>query len=99
MNTPERNTRQTRLDDATSQRLAKLRTVPVDSVGFLKAIEAQIPRSQARPRIWFSPIRTVAASLLVVGLIIALVVHSSSGPVVASAERLAEIHKEVLTGM
>lgn len=89
-----------RLDEATSRRLAKLRTTPIDASQLLKAVEAQIPRPQNQSRglklTWLKPMRAVAASLLVFGLIIALVVHSSSGPVLASAERLARIHEEVL---
>ena len=99
MNTPESNPRRVRLDEATSGRLAKLRTAPVDTSQFLKAVEAQIPRRQAQSRslkLWLSPMRAVAASLLVFGLIIALVIHSSGGPVLASAESLARIHDEVL---
>jgi hypothetical protein len=100
MNTPESNPRRTRLDEATSRRLAKLHTVPMDTSQLLKAVEAQIPRPQAQARrlrlTWLKPMRAVAASLLVFGLIIALVIHSSGGPVLASADRLARIHDEVL---
>jgi hypothetical protein len=89
------------LDNATSKRLAKLRTAPVDTSQFLKAVETQIPRTHAHPRhlllTWLTPLRAAAASLLVLGLIATLVISSSSGPVLASAERLAEIHDEVLT--
>jgi hypothetical protein len=100
MSTPESDKKRQQLDEATSRRLAKLRTAPVDTSGLLKAVEAQIPRSKAHPRrlklTWLSPMRAAAASLLVLGLIVALVINSSSGPVLASAERLAHIHEEVL---
>lgn len=88
------------MDDATSRRLAKLRTAPVDTSRLLHAVEAQIPRASARPPrfrlAWLSPLRATAASLLILGLIAALVISSSSGPVLASAERLAHVHQEVL---
>jgi len=100
MSTPEPNPRRTRLDEATSRRLAKLRAAPVDTTQFAKALEAQIPRPQAqRSRLkltWLKPTRAIAASLLVIGVIIAVFITSSSGPVLASADKLARIHEEVL---
>lgn len=100
METPEHNTRRERLEEATSRRLAQLRDVPVDTDRLLRMIEAEIPRESAAPRrkwlTWLSPIRAAAASLLVFTLIAALVISSSSGPVLASADQLAQIHQEVL---
>jgi hypothetical protein len=100
MNTPQSNPRQERIEEATSRRLAKLRAAPVDTSQFLNAIEKAIPRPQPQQRRlvfgWLKPMRAVAASLLVFGLIVALVIHSSGGPVLASADRLARIHEEVL---
>lgn len=88
------------MDEATSQRLAKLRTVPVDTSGLLKAVVEEIPRPQAQARWlrlkWLTSMRAVAASFLILGLIIALVIHLSSRPVLASADELARIHEEVL---
>lgn len=100
MNTPEPNERRTRLDEATSRRLAKLRATPFDTSELLKSVEAQMPDSNGRPRrliiTWLRSVRPVAASLLVLGLIVATVINSLSGPVQASAERLAHVHEEVL---
>lgn len=100
MNTPDPNPRFERLDMATSKRLARLRDAPVDTSGLLRAVEAQMPRAHPVPvRLrmhWLSPLRAAAASLLVLGLIAALVISSSGGPVLASAERLAHVHQEVL---
>ena len=83
-----------------SRRLAKLRSAPIDTSELLKSVEAAVPHPQTRSRFrilnWLSPIRAAAASLLVIGLIVALVISSSSGPVLASPERLAQIHEEVL---
>lgn len=93
--------RQERLERATSKRLASLRDGPVDAAAFLKAVEDQIPRKSLPSRRfapkWFSPARAVAASLVVMALIAALMMNSSSGVVLASAERLAHVHQEVLT--
>lgn len=105
MNPSEPNPDRERLDEATSRRLAKLRTVPFDTSKLRQAVEAEVPphpQPAARPerRRLFSlkPMRAAAASLLVLGLIIALVISSSSGPVLASAERLARIHDEASSG-
>src|SRR5947207_1178152 len=99
-NTPESNPRRERLERATSRRLAKLRSVPMDTSQLFKMVEAQVPRLQTQSRglklTWLKPMRAIAASVLVFGLIIALVIHSSGGPVLASADRLARIHDEVL---
>jgi HAMP domain-containing protein len=92
-----------RLDEATVRRLVRLRTMPVD-LGRLKArVEAEIPRPVERAGGaiglgWFRPMRAVAASLLVMGLIVAVVIASSSGPALASSERLLQVHQEMLAG-
>jgi hypothetical protein len=100
MNSPDPNARQARLDEATSRRIAKLRSMPLDTSRLAQAIKAEIPRPQSQSRIlrltWLRPLRAVAASLLVFALIMALVISSSGGPVLASAETLARIHQEVL---
>lgn len=100
MNRPESNSRRARLDEATSRRLAKLRTAPLDTSHFRNAVEIHIPRQRAQSRrlklTWLKPMRAVAASLLVLGLIAALVIHASAGPVLATAGRLARVHDEVL---
>jgi hypothetical protein len=102
MNTPESNSARERRDQATARRLAKLRALPVDTSALAKAVEAQVPRpaqKQRRPAfLWIRPMRAVAASVLVVGLIAALIISSSGGPVLASAERMAQIHQDVFSG-
>lgn len=101
MSTPESNMQRERLDQATSRRLAKLRATPVDLANLTNAIARQIPRpaDAARFRLrWARPLQAVAASLLVLGLIAVLVISSSSRPVLASPQRLAEIHAEVVSG-
>jgi hypothetical protein len=95
-----------RVEEATIRRLVRLRTMPVDLTRLKAAIEAEIPRP-AEQRAggwsplrldWFRPMRAVAASLLVLGLIGALVIASASGPALASSERLLQMHREVLAG-
>ncbi len=93
--------RQERLERATSERLGSLRDTPIDAAAFLKRLENEIPPKSlpARrfPLKWLSRSRAIAASLVAMALIAALVMNSSSGLLLASAERLAQVHQEVLT--
>lgn len=91
-----------RLDAATSRRLARLRTMPVDLAGLRAAVEAEVgppPEVAARRRAWrigwLSPMRAAAAGLLLFGLVIAVVIGTASGPALASPDRLAQMHAEV----
>lgn len=72
----------------------------METAQFLIAVEAQIPRRETQSRslklTWLKPMRAVAASLLVLGLIAVFAIHSAGGPVLASADTLARIHEEVL---
>src|SRR5215217_419277 len=83
------------LDRAVERRLARLRTMPVDTSRLEKAILSQIPRPQAeqpaeqqqqqrqRMRIgWLAalrPLRAVAASFLLLSAVVAAVLLFSSG--------------------
>ena len=105
MSTSEPDPERARLDDATSRRLAKLGAAPFDTSKLRKAVNAHIqPPAQdsgQKRRLklgWLSPMRAMAAGLIVLGVIMALVITSSTGPVLASAERLTHIHEEVLAG-
>jgi hypothetical protein len=61
------------LDQALADRLARLRTMPVDTSHLDKAIEAQIPRPRLRGRrIWLRPLRAAAAILMLAAVIGAL---------------------------
>lgn len=92
-----------RLDRAVSQRLAMLRSMPVDTSRLARRMEAQIPRpiskshySWFRLNEWTRPLRVVAASVLILGLIAAIIIASSSGPVMASTKDLLRVHQEIL---
>lgn len=97
-----------RLDRATAGRLAKLRGVPVDLSRLRAAVEAEVPRpgvARARPARaplaelrWLTPLRAAAAGLLLAGIVAAIVIGSSAGPALASPQRLAEIHEQVVSG-
>jgi len=96
------------LDKAVSNRLAKLRTMPVDVSKLRRAVDARIgaptgnsSSADGRRSLIFrimTPMRAMAASLIVGGLVIALVIASASGPVLASPDRLAQIHTEMVSG-
>lgn len=101
MTTPHPDPRQTRIEEATSRRLARLRTAPVDISRLESAVRAETSRPTRLPtRRWAAwrgmPSRAAAASLLILALVGALVLHSSSGPALASAEQLLHIHDDVL---
>jgi hypothetical protein len=102
---PEHDSKADQLDRAVSDRLARLRAMPLDVSALRRAVDAQVSAPTAetarpRPSIFrlFSPMRAVAASLLVGGLVIALVIASASGPVLASADRMAQVHDEMVAG-
>ena len=92
-----------RIEHATVNRLSRLNTIPVELAGITRAIEAQIPRPKRQTAIRFDwmtqPLRIVAASMLLLTAVGALIIVSASGPTLASAERLAQIHRETSSGM
>jgi hypothetical protein len=105
MNPAEHDPGRERLDEAVSARLARLRSLPVDLSALSTAVEAQVgaaPRGQTQGRRmvlgWLNPMPAAAASLLILGTIVVLVIASSSGPVLASPDRLAQIHRDVVSG-
>ena len=102
MSYAETNDDRDAFDLATARRLGRLRTMPVELASIEKAIQREVgppPASAARlstrPLRWFSPVRVAAASVLLFGLVAALVIGTATGPALASADRLAEIHSEV----
>ncbi len=101
MDMENNNSEPDRLDAAISRRLAKLRSIPVDTSNLEHHIEAVVGRPHRRigwQMSWLRPMRAIAASFLVMGLIAALVIASSSGPVLASAATMAQVHEDVLSG-
>jgi hypothetical protein len=92
-----------RLDRAMADRLAKLGAMPVDTSRLAKRVEAQVPRRNEPQRSlrlhrWMRPVRAVAASLLILGLIAGIIISSSSGPAMASTRDLLRVHQEVIAG-
>ena len=107
MTPPRENNPDDRFDQALSERLRTLSMMPVDLGNLKRFVEEQIgPPPAAERRLELRTVswwqrgvtRAAAASLLIGTVVLALVLNGSSGPVLASAERLAEIHGEVVPG-
>jgi hypothetical protein len=87
---------------AVSARLSKLVTMPVDVERLDCAIRAQLVRpATARTSVWprLRPLRALAAGFLVVGLLVAaLVLSTSGGPALASPSQMARLHEDMVSG-
>lgn len=85
---------------AVSQRLAKLRTRPLDLTAFDSRLKSALPKSSggARVLIWpfASPMRALAASFIVGAVIAAIVLLTSSTPALATPQRMAEIYNSAV---
>jgi len=88
------------LDQAVSARLAKLRTMPVDTSNLDKVLRATIPSSRREWRILsFRPLRALAASMVLVSAIAAAIMLSaSSGPALAEPAQMAQVHQDIVSG-
>ena len=91
---------ESRADRATAARLAKLRGLPVDTSRLERAIEMRIPRSPRRSRKlnWFRPMRAIAAGLAITATLMLVLLTSSSGPALASAAQMAQMHDDLVAG-
>ena len=91
-----------RWDRAASARLAKLRTMPVDTIRLEKVLRAQIPQPTRGARYaWLSlrPVRAIAASILVIGTLASVLLLATwSRPALASAADMAKMHEELVSG-
>lgn len=97
----DNNAGDSELDRATAARLAKLRTMPIDTANLERAILKEIPRRATRhPMNWVlhRPLRAVAASIFILALIGAILLSTSSGPVLASAAQMAQVHEDLVAG-
>lgn len=92
----------TRLDRATSARLAGLRSMPVDTSGLEHLLQSRIPIRPAarsnRPWKWFRPMRAVAASFILMAALAALLLTTSGGPVLASTNEMVQFHNDLISG-
>jgi hypothetical protein len=89
-----------RLDQATAQRLSKLRAMPVDTSHLDLRIADEIPRPEARRSnlLRIGVFRAVAASIGAVLLVGAVIWSLSGGAVMASADVMAQFHNDMISG-
>ncbi len=82
------------------RRLSNLKATPVEIDRLRRAIESEIARPGHRASVFrlFRPIQAVAASLLLSAVVVALVLAYSSGPALASPERMAVVYHEMVSG-
>ena len=87
-------------DSAVSARLARLRTMPVDTSKLDRILKAQIPPVRAQRRIFsLRPLRALAASVLLVSAIaVAVLLNASSGPALADAAQMVQVHQDMVSG-
>lgn len=83
------------LDSATTTRLRKLSTMPVELAGLQARIERDIPRPAIRRRlaVGWRGASAIAASVAVMVLVGSLVVTTASRPALASPEALADVFR------
>jgi hypothetical protein len=90
------------LDRATADRLAKLRSMPVDLGGLKTGIDAQLRRAGADLAVgrfgWIRSLRTMAAGVLLLALVGAAFLMLSGGPVEASTLQMAQMHEDIVAG-
>ena len=89
----------TRQDEAVAARLRKLSTFPVDLGPLERQIQALIPRPQRARRSMrlFKPLTAIAASLTIAAVIVAAVLTTSSGQVMASPAQMAQFHQQIIS--
>lgn len=98
-----------RLDDATADRLARLRTMPVDTTRLDKRLSAQLPpHPDARPAqrppalkfrpAWLRPMRAAAAAVLLLAAVLTGVLMTHSRPAMASPAQMAQMHHDLVSG-
>ena len=89
-------------ENAVSNRLSKLRTMPVETSRLAAALQAQIPNPKRRALgAWLSmrSVRAVAASVLAVGALAAVLLFSTmSRPALASPAEMARMHEDLVSG-
>jgi len=89
------------LDRATADRLAKLRTLPVDTSRLDVVLRAQIPapeKSRLSVVLQIGPMRAIAASIVVLATIAAIFIMTSGGPALASPMQMAQMHADLVAG-
>jgi hypothetical protein len=92
-----------KLNHLTSERLGELTNMPMDTSRLDAFVESQIPRPSSARVIrlsdWLHPRRlAIAAGILAVALLGGLLLSTSSAPVMASTEDMAQFHEDMVSG-
>jgi hypothetical protein len=101
MSQDEIDQRRARLDEATAARLAKLRSMPIDTSRLDKALRSQLPPLQPAHAgiLWrIGPLRAVAATIAILAILAAAILSTSAGPVMASPIQMAQLHEDLVSG-
>src|SRR5689334_10240644 len=94
---------ETDLDRATSARLSRLRSMPVDTSRLDAMLRDQIPANAdgKTRRLSLSrlrPLHAIAASIAVLAIVGMVLLMSSAGPVMASPAQMAQMHEDIVAG-
>jgi hypothetical protein len=96
------SSKEQQLGDVTAARLAKLRSMPVDTSRLDRLIQSEISRPSERGVLrisrWSRSLRAVAAIFLVVGVVGAILYSLTGGAVVASPAEMAQFHDDMVSG-
>jgi hypothetical protein len=84
-------------DQAVSNRLAKLRRIPIDTSALQTRLHQEMRWQESPLRLWIRPLR-VAAGLLVTATLALAVLWMLNHPTVASASELAKMHQDLVAG-
>jgi hypothetical protein len=93
-------------DAAVAARLARLRTMPIDTSHLDSRLRAAIDDagvgsapSVSRLRVgWSRFTKLAAAAILLLAAILAVIVMTSGGPALASATQMARVHEDIVSG-
>src|SRR6266542_2746335 len=95
MNSPEHQDDE-RMDQAVAERLGKLASFPVNTSNLERALRRAM--AQDRPMVLrlLKPIGAIAATLILAATIVAVILMSSSGEVLASPAQMAQFHQDIV---
>lgn len=87
-------------DQAIAARLGRLRKVPPGLDRLKASMRAELDEVLRKPqrRLWLAPVRATAASFVLLAVLVGLLVSSSGGPVMASAQQMAQVHEDLVSG-
>ena len=85
-------------DRAISERLGRLRETPVDLRRLRANVRAELSAAAGRRGAWRGPVRAAAAGFVLVAVMVGLLLSESGGPVMASAQQMAQVHDDLVAG-